>query len=619
MKTKKLFFVLLVLVSIICVACKNTTEEADASNLDGNSPENTDTSNPGDSSPGNTDASNPDGSSPGSSSSPKYEKSYWGEWIRMDANETWYIASDYIKIGSSKTSKTLSLSKQSENIIKVTEGSKEYYLYANRTPTATISGKVASFDDASIRSVAGGKGWIQVVIDNLTNGGDSTTVTTDGEGHFTVPGVIPGDGYTVTPQGGTPVTVTPSGDGDDVGTVTMTQGVNFKTSVAAQSSSTDIKHLYANKANSYDLKLVIKNEGNAQCTAATCDITWNSDLHVTFDDTDYRLLKTIEPSKTKEIKFAVWCDDISKEFEYKKINIKITDQETQKVYEDSVSLRFFKANMNLNFASQSSLSAFVISPTGNLFHVRNTSAQSLTVPYSKDDYYVVFSGATADTETRYTLGVNAPPNTEYTEFFDLMNYEPNNTQSSATPLTNRQTIMSYLHKNDVDMYRVNFGATAPAYRPITITNYEFYNETDKTYSKVLHAGETVRLGLVLMNNTTNNIQIYTTTPKTKLVTTYPKIQILKDVYDFGEWRWFYAYSAREHFFDITADSARNDNNRTSKQSMGNYLSWFSWYTERHAKLNVSLDISHGTTIPLTITFTDVNGNTWSDEIFVPVE
>lgn len=592
MKIKKLFFVLLVLVSIICVACKNTAEE--------------------------TNASNPDGNSPETSSPYKYEKSYWGEWVRMDANETWYIASDYIKIGSSKTSKTLSLSKQSEKIIKVTEGSKEYYLYANRTPTATISGKVASFDDASrsasSRSVAGGKGWIQVVIDNLTNGGDSTTVTTDGEGHFTVPGVIPGDGYTVTPQGGAPVTVTPSGDGDDVGTVTMTQGVNFKTSVVIQSSSTDIKHLYANKANSYDLKLVIKNEGNAQCTAATCDITWNSDLTVTFNDTDYKLLKTIEPGKSKEIKFAVWCDDISKEFEYKKINIKITDQETQKVYEDSVSLRFFKANMNLNFASQSSLSAFVISPTGNLFHVRNTSAQSLTVPYSKDDYYVVFSGATADAETRYTLGVNAPPNTEYTDFFDLMNYEPNNTQSSATPLINRQTIMSYLHKNDVDMYRVNFGAIAPTYRPITITNYEFYNETDKTYSKALHAGETVRLGLVIKNDTTKSM--YNQKINYKLDSAHQSISVLQETVSFSSGVLNVGYAVETTNTTNSSYSSSGILAPSSRRNDGSYLYWTSLPVP---KFSISADCPAGTKIPLTITFTDSDGNTWSDEIFVPVE
>lgn len=555
------------------------------------------------------DSSNPAGlsTSSGSSGTTIYGKEFWGEWVRMDANEMWYIASDYIKIGNSKTSRKLSLAKQSEKIIKVTEGGKEYYLYANRIANATISGKVASFDgtsrSASSRSVAGGKGWIQVVIDNLSNGGNSTTVTTDGTGHFTVPGVIPGDGYTVTPQGGAPVTVTPSGDGDDVGTVTMTQGVNFKTRIIAQNdeySYTNIDHLFATSANSlrpYEFKLSIKNEGNTQCTAATCEITWDSDLHITFSDADYRLLKTIEPGKTKEIKLRIWCDEIATEAEYKKINIKITDQETKKVYEDSVSLRFFKSNLNLNFASQSTISAFVIAPTGKLYYVRNTREDNLVLPYLKGDYYVVFSGATADTETRYTLGVNSYVDTAFTGFFDLLNYEPNNTQTTTTQLSGKQTIMSYLHKNDIDFYRITLSGDVPAPRPVTVVHSSTYSSSISYSHNPLKQGHNGDLYFKLLNNFRNTYGYDAYSPYTGIMVTIS--------------------SSSRYVTFLSDSSTASISSSYDSYRFGNR--YYDYINNIGFKVKISEDCPVGKKLPFTLTFTDKNGNTWSDEIVVPVE
>lgn len=531
-----------------------------------------------------------------------YGREFWGEWVRMDKNETWYIANDHIKIGSSKTSRKVALSKQSDKIIKVTESGKEYYLYANRTPTATISGKVASFDDtsrsAASRSVAGGKGWLQVAIANLSNGGNSTTVTTDGTGYFTVPGIIPGDSYTVTPQGGAPVTVTPSGNGDDVGTVTLTQGVNFKTSIVSRNRDgsnydTNKDHLFATKVNStfpYAFKLVIKNEGNAQCTAATCEITWDSDLHVTFSDADYRLLKTIEPGKTKEIDLRVLCDEIATEAEYKKITIKITDQETKKVYEDSVSLRFFKSNVYLNFASQSSVSAFVIAPTGNLYYVRNSSRDNLVLPHLKGDYYVVFSGATADTETRYMLGVNSgydyignnySSNSLFGGFLDLMNYEPNNSLNTATLLSNGQRIISYLHKNDIDFYRITLSGEIPVLKPVTICSVSHYSTS---YGR--------SMSFLLLSNfrSTGN-----TTLDVKISSSSKHIS-------------FPSNSTNVYF----SNSYDQYNTRPSNYTVANYSNWTSF------SVKVSEDIPAGEKVTFTLTFTDKNGNTWSDEIVQPM-
>jgi hypothetical protein len=51
-----------------------------------------------------------------------YAEECWSEWLRMDEDETWYISGRPIKINGSVSPKSVSLSKQSERVIQVTEG-----------------------------------------------------------------------------------------------------------------------------------------------------------------------------------------------------------------------------------------------------------------------------------------------------------------------------------------------------------------------------------------------------------------------------------------------------------------------------------------------------------------
>ncbi|HCC37173.1 MAG TPA: hypothetical protein DEQ14_05925, partial [Treponema sp.] len=54
---------------------------------------------------------------------PLFEKDVWGEWIRMDNGENWYFAGNYRKVGNSFYASAVNMERQSENVIKVTEGS----------------------------------------------------------------------------------------------------------------------------------------------------------------------------------------------------------------------------------------------------------------------------------------------------------------------------------------------------------------------------------------------------------------------------------------------------------------------------------------------------------------
>jgi len=402
------------------------------------------------------------------------EENLWGEWIRIDNGEAWYITANSILIkGSSSyssptpidSSRSVKLKKQSANVVQVKEGDRIYYLFASRLPNARFTGRIAEFDQGSrstARSVAGGKGYIQVVVENLDNGTTATT-STDADGDFSVDNAIPGDDYKITPKGGNPYNFTPVGNGDDAGTVTIVNGddVNFKCGISSKSSSSyygynsqDLSMLTAKASNgnnpSYNLYLTIENTGKKDATAATYQLTLDNGLNLGSDNSS-GILGTIEPGKTKEISLKLSCssDSISGDYAFKKIGITINDPINNKTWNDSVSIRFFKEIVKIEYSS-SKVNGMVITPSNQAFRLNS----GVDVPKLTDgDYLFIFSGATADTEGSYSINIQGLSKDKALDL-DTARYEPNDTEETATRITSG--INAYLHKNDIDYYKFSF-------------------------------------------------------------------------------------------------------------------------------------------------------------------
>jgi hypothetical protein len=414
----------------------------------------------------------------------------------MDAEETWYINGGSIKINNVKSSKTVSLVKQSDRVVKVTENGREYYLYASRVANASFTGKVAGFDastsysGSALRSVAGGKGWVNVVVKDLDNG-SSTTTTTDENGIFTVDDAIPGDDYQITPEGGIPTNVKPLADGDDIGTITIADGVNFKCRITGRnldssynndSKITDINMLCAkgwygspyygswlySSNPSYNFVLSIQNTGNTDATAATYSLSLVG-LQLT-SGAESDILGTIEPKRSMAINISLRCssDSITGDYAYKKIYITINDPINNRSWDDSVSLRFFKEIVPIIFTG--SANGIVITPSGQT--VRPISGIRPNTDYggylrgaiipklTTGEYLFAFSGATANSESAYSISfrygnmIQGIPDQDGALGTDTARYEPNNTEDTATVITGG--IHAYLHKNDIDYYKFHF-------------------------------------------------------------------------------------------------------------------------------------------------------------------
>jgi hypothetical protein len=387
----------------------------------------------------------------------KYTEDLWGEWVRMDTGTFWYITSNSLTADSTGA---ITMTRQSDKVVEVVEGNKKYYLYASRIPNGSFSGSVVGDTPAQAglsRSMTG-MGGMTLTISNLNNAANVITTSTDEEGNFTAERTIPGDKYEVTAGEQTTV-VMPNTDGENIGTVTITDGMNFKTSITRTGSSTDMMQLY--NLIDYSFNIEVENTGIDDCLAATYVLTIPDGLtakDVQLDD----ILGTIEPGKKKIIPITVRCGSLLEESVYKTIGLTIADTIAQKTWDDSVSLKFNQTGVEFNINSNSEISGLIIVPTVKAYRFTTKSSAtsgvyslSAWVPrYSNKDYLVVFSGATAQTEAIYSIGVDVDADTDFSKFRDLGNYEKNDTEDTATSVRSKNKIMSYLHKNDIDYYRI---------------------------------------------------------------------------------------------------------------------------------------------------------------------
>jgi len=536
----------------------------------------------------------------------KYSKEFWGEWLRMDTGDTWYITNSSIKVNNWASPTDVSLAKQSGRVTEVTEGTRKYYLYASRTTTSSFSGRIAGFASGSrsiSRAVGSGLGGINVVVSNLNNTAETTTVTTDSEGRFTAGDVIAGDPYEITTEGQTTVVV-PNTNGEDIGTITVTSGVNFKTIIKPKATTTDMNRLYAN-LNSYTLNIEIENTGNADCTAAVYALEFDGDLIVQ-SGASSGILGTIEPGKKKVIELTLACKAINKEYEFKKIEITIDDPISGKSWDDSVSVKFHKAAADFYVRSNSPVSGVVITPNANTYSFKTGSglggvySTSLTMPWSTSDYLVVFSGATADTEAVYSLGINVIPDTNFTDFRDLANYETNNIESEAASVEMRDKIMSYLHKNDIDYFKIKLGTTAPEIKPVTITAQAIKESIGNNDGKA-NPNETHYLDIRMINNTTSTLNMASAI----LSTTSGYVTIDNGTATIG--------NLNAGYYTTLTDLTTGGWSSATSTSL-----LYSSYLSKAFKFTIAENCPLETELPFTVTFTDSWGNVWTDTLTIPV-
>jgi hypothetical protein len=173
-------------------------------------------------------------------------------------------------------------------------------------------------------------------------------------------------------------------------------------------------------------------------------------------------LQSFNPGQTRNVDITIKCGAISEDFEFKDIQIDTVDF-YGKTWTDSISLRVNRERVTFNIRSNLAINGVVIVPNGKTYHFRTSSysglySASVEVPKYQKDYLVVFSGASADTEAKYSFAVGKIPPMDFNNYglSDLNKYWPNGTEELAYAINSDQEVMAYLMMNEANYYKVSF-------------------------------------------------------------------------------------------------------------------------------------------------------------------
>ena len=392
----------------------------------------------------------------------RFTKDYWGEWVRLDTGQSWYITDTDVMYNNVSYPNKISLRKENKNAIEVKEGSRTYYIYASRVKGASFRGRVV---DGSSGGVIGGSeqgvGSISVVISNLNNASDNTIAITDEDGNYIVEEIIPWDTYEVTIDGKT-WTVTP-GDGDDVGIMALRDGVNLK----AYLTTDDADRIFADRQGEYyrlgnEFYINIENVGN-KSASDTCYVYYTlespdlrSDRYVSIytQPEQYISLGGLKPGQAQRIRLSVSCDPITEEFEYKKIGVTITDPVAGITWKDYASIKI-QTQVRLHIEAQTTIQGIVIAPFKKAYYVRG----GITLPWSTGDYILILTGS--GKSTPYSLGIDIVPITQWGSLTDQNIYKPQNTEETAASIRMNEQKMAFLFENGIDYWRINMANARP--------------------------------------------------------------------------------------------------------------------------------------------------------------
>ncbi|MCL2185449.1 MAG: hypothetical protein FWB86_06320 [Treponema sp.] len=409
-----------------------------------------------------------------------YPKNLWGEWIRIDNGHLWYIASNYIKSDDYNEYISYTFNKQSANVIQVTENSAQtkFYLYASRVPNSSFKASVVMDDNISSNSfkinsrAVKAPGGMIAKIPNVNNSGNSPVAVTDNDGNLEVEGIIAGDEYDVI-IGNDTVRIQPNTDGDDVGTITLINGngLSFKASIVPATSDNEMMGLYSNRE--YKFNIWITNTGSIQSKYSAYTLSSTIGLDIESEKTG--TIGTINPGMTFKIPITVFCDPLIKEYEYKKIEIKIIDNSEQDLtWNDSVSLKFNNDIIFIGMKAMGPLGdnrtihGIIIVPGGKAYHFsasRNETQNLELFPvpkYSEEDYLIAFSCAETWNETAFSFKINntIPPilNNIPSDFFLTPDhiYTAHNTENNAKQIKPDEQITSFIGAGDIIYFKVRF-------------------------------------------------------------------------------------------------------------------------------------------------------------------
>lgn len=410
------------------------------------------------------------------------DKKFWGTWTEMSTGKQYHMDS-YTILARKAYSKSYSYTNpwkvyttsvdgwtfDGDNVL--TDGT--YYFFRSGGKARSFKLSVSGFSDSvaaySARAISIGQQGVRGRRQNQMNSADSENVTSDENGVLSFTDAVAEDAQKITVEGCGSITATPQYDGENIGTIPLVESGKyaFKTTYTLEEGVAGIH--YANKT--YDLALTFTNVGEVTCKTSYYEIS-SEDSNVKYVSTTGNF-SSISSGGSRKIETDVRYDgEIDGEYIDVPITIAITDSETWQTWNDSITLRFYKKSVPVYISARTidyysgdltTLNGFFIYPDGRSqrFAVRTGSSATVNIPWSEDDFTLVFSGATsAANEIKYAFGFTSvgdlPSLAGDFSISELRAYEPNNTTSAATRISDlSQPVKGYLTLDDVDFFTFN--------------------------------------------------------------------------------------------------------------------------------------------------------------------
>lgn len=233
-------------------------------------------------------------------------------------------------------------------------------------------------------------------------------------------------------------------------------GYNFKTDFIIDNS--DNGYMYGN-FKTYTGKLRIHNIGSEEGTGLNYSFSTDDPYVAKFST--QKVLGSVAVDQSIDVPFEISFNMLDKSSHTVPVNVTINDA-FNNTWTDTVFLHVFQESMQINIATESAnVKGYIIIPGHNLVPI-NTSNETILVPYREgENYILVLSSSSIKDETSYSIGINAPVDS-FEEFSQTSAHEPNNTEHEAHSIQLGEAIVSFLHKNDIDFFKIDMTSNSDA-------------------------------------------------------------------------------------------------------------------------------------------------------------
>ena len=407
----------------------------------------------------------------------------------------------------------------------------------------------------------------------------------------------------------------------DLGVTTVVEEIavkhNFKASVNMDSDSRWDKYIYGDYETTYTGEINIQNIGEEEGSGLSYEVFSNNKyIHSMSAENS---LGTLPPGSIEAIPFTVNFKYIDNIYENVKINVKIKDRFGNE-WNEYVTLKVYKRPVRFNIvANEATVNGYLSISEDELIKL-DVRSDGFYIPYNPEKiYYLYLSNPSIANETTYSVGIDSAT-LNMDEFRDTGSYEENDNKATASTIEINEAIVSYLHKGDLDVYKIDM-SDSEEIQEITSLHYHSISpiqETSNVYDYIdadgnsqtgqyitllgnddgiLNKGESVAISLAIENkgsSKANSVEVVLTTTDAYLTTN--KLSAISVDFEANEVIDTNGYNSTSSVFLTDSTNYAND-------------------------FIISADINtpDGHIATIDMTMTDEFGNVWTDSFTITVE